>query len=241
MRPVHIIVPIAPSLTPDILARLIGQRLSEKLGQPFIIENRPGGDQTIGTEIVARAAPDGYTLLLMTAACAVNASLYEHLNYNFIRDIAPATGLVRVPLVMEVNPSVPAKTLPSSSTTPKPIQAKSIWLPAATGDPAACGRRTVQDDDWHRHGSHTLSREHASRSDGRTSSGLLWSATFFDRIYPVGKTSCACCDQRGALRRACPVSPLLPNSFPVSRLTLGMASARPRARPFRSPISSIWR
>ncbi|HMG77624.1 MAG TPA: tripartite tricarboxylate transporter substrate binding protein [Xanthobacteraceae bacterium] len=112
VRPVHLIVPIAPSLTPDILARLIGQRLSETLGQPFIIENRPGGDQTIGTEIVTRAAPDGYTLLLATAACAVNASLYDHLNYNFIRDIAPAVGLVRVPLVMEVNPSVPAKTLP---------------------------------------------------------------------------------------------------------------------------------
>jgi tripartite-type tricarboxylate transporter receptor subunit TctC len=111
-RPVRIIVTVAPGITPDIIARLMGQWLSEHLGQPFIIENRPGGGQNIGTELVVKAPPDGYTLLLITAANAVNATLYEKLNFNFIRDITPVANILRLPLVMEVHPSVPAKTVP---------------------------------------------------------------------------------------------------------------------------------
>ena len=96
----------------DILARLIGQWLSERLGQPFVVENRPGAASNIATEAVVRATSDGYTLLMVVPPNAINATLYERLNYNFIRDIAPIAGLIRVPNVLEVNPSVPAKTVP---------------------------------------------------------------------------------------------------------------------------------
>jgi tripartite-type tricarboxylate transporter receptor subunit TctC len=111
-RPVHIIVPFAPGITPDILARLMGQWLSERLGQSFVVENRPGAGANVGTELVAKAAPDGYTLLLVTFANAVNATLYDNLSFNFIRDIVPVASLGRSPVVMEVNPSFPAKTVP---------------------------------------------------------------------------------------------------------------------------------
>jgi tripartite-type tricarboxylate transporter receptor subunit TctC len=110
-RPVRIVVGFPPGGA-DITARLIGQWLSERLGQQFIIENRPGAGTNIATEAVARAPSDGYTLLLCFTANAINATLYDRLNFNFIRDIAPVAGLVRVPNVMAVNPSVPAGTVP---------------------------------------------------------------------------------------------------------------------------------
>ena len=111
-RPVRWIVPFGPAGATDITARLIGQWLSERLGQQFVIENRPGAGGNIGTEAVVRAAPDGYTLLYVTTPNAVNATLYDKLNFNFIRDIAPVAPIVRFPYIMVVNPSVPAKTLP---------------------------------------------------------------------------------------------------------------------------------
>jgi tripartite-type tricarboxylate transporter receptor subunit TctC len=111
-RPVRWIVPYPPGGATDIQARLLGQRLSERLGQPFIIENRPGGGGNIGTEAVVRAAADGYTLLLVGPPHAINATLYDKLNFNFVRDIAPVAGIMSVPNVMVVNPSVPAKTVP---------------------------------------------------------------------------------------------------------------------------------
>jgi tripartite-type tricarboxylate transporter receptor subunit TctC len=110
-RPVRIIVGFAAAGAADILARLMGQRLSDRLGQPFVVENRPGGSNGIATEIVVKAPPDGYTLLLASLANAVNATLYEKLNYNFIRDIAPVAGISRDPDVMVVNPSFPARTV----------------------------------------------------------------------------------------------------------------------------------
>jgi tripartite-type tricarboxylate transporter receptor subunit TctC len=110
-RPVRIIVGYPPGGPSDIVARLIGQSLSERLNQPFIIENRPGAGGNVGTEVVVRAAPDGYTLLLVGAPNAINAAVYDNLNFNFIRDIAPVASIIRVPLVMEVNPSVPARTV----------------------------------------------------------------------------------------------------------------------------------
>jgi len=109
---VLLIVPVAPAGASDITARLIGQWLSERLGQPFIIENRPGAGNSIGTEAVVRAPADGYTLLLVGGFNAVNATFYDKLNYNFIRDIAPVASIVRTPFVMVVNPSVPAKSVP---------------------------------------------------------------------------------------------------------------------------------
>ncbi len=111
-RPVRIIVGYPSGGSNDILARLMAQWLSERMGQQFVIENRPGAGSNIATEAVVRAAPDGYTLLMVSTANMSNAALYEKLNYNFIRDIAPVAGVMRVPLVMEVNLSVPAKTIP---------------------------------------------------------------------------------------------------------------------------------
>ena len=111
-RPVRIIVPVAPGGALDILARLIGQWLSERLGQSFVIENRPGAGTNIGVEAVVRAPADGYTLLLIPASVTANATLYEHLNFNFIRDIVPIAMISQLPLVMEVNISSPAKTVP---------------------------------------------------------------------------------------------------------------------------------
>jgi tripartite-type tricarboxylate transporter receptor subunit TctC len=111
-RPVRIIAPTAPGGAPDILARLIGPWLSARLGQQFVIENRPGGGSNIGTEAVVRAPPDGYTLLLVSTTNAINATLYDRLNFDFLRDIAPVAGIIRLPFVVVVNPSVPAKTVP---------------------------------------------------------------------------------------------------------------------------------
>jgi tripartite-type tricarboxylate transporter receptor subunit TctC len=109
-RLVHLLEGFGAGSAPDIVARLIGQALSERLGQSFVIENRAGASSNIATEAVARASPDGYTLLLVTSANAVNATMFK-LNFDFIRDIAPVAGIVRVPLVMEVHPSVPARTV----------------------------------------------------------------------------------------------------------------------------------
>ena len=111
-RPVRIVVGAAPSGTYDIMARLIGEWLSERLGQPFVIENRPGAGTTIGTEAVVKAPPDGYTLLLVGAAAVTSALLYHKLNFNLIRDIAPVAAISREPHIMVVNPSVPASTVP---------------------------------------------------------------------------------------------------------------------------------
>jgi tripartite-type tricarboxylate transporter receptor subunit TctC len=111
-RPVRLIVGFPAGNASDILARLTGQALSERLGQSFIVENRPGAGSNVGTEVVVKAPPDGYTLLLVSSASALNATLYDNLNFNFIRDIAPVASIVDAPYVMVVNPSVPAKTLP---------------------------------------------------------------------------------------------------------------------------------
>jgi tripartite-type tricarboxylate transporter receptor subunit TctC len=111
-RPIRLIIGYTPGGSADLTARLMGQWLSERLGQPFVIENRPGGGTDIATEAVVRAAPDGYTLLLVAPANAINATLYEKLNFNFLRDIEPVAGIIRFPNVVAVNPSVPVKTIP---------------------------------------------------------------------------------------------------------------------------------
>ena len=110
-HPVHWITPYPPAGTTDILARLVGQWLSEHLGQSFIIENKPGGGNNIGTEYVARAAPDGYTVLLLNPANGINQTLYKNLKFDILKDIVPVGGITRVPNVMEVTPSFPAKNV----------------------------------------------------------------------------------------------------------------------------------
>jgi tripartite-type tricarboxylate transporter receptor subunit TctC len=111
-RPVRIIAPTGPGGAPDIIARLIGPWLSQGLGQQFVVENRPGSGNNIGTEAVVRAAPDGYTLLIASSSNTINATLYDKLNFVFLRDITAVAGIISLPFVMVVNPSVPAKTVP---------------------------------------------------------------------------------------------------------------------------------
>src|SRR5262249_27516203 len=132
-RPVRLVVPIAAGGSQDILARLIGQWLSERLGQPFVIENRPGGGGNIGTEAVVRAPPDGYTLLLVSGANLINAALYDKLNFNFIRDVAPVAGIIRVPHLTVVHPSVPAKTVPEFIAYAKAYPGKVNMASGGTG------------------------------------------------------------------------------------------------------------
>ena len=138
-RPVRIIVPVAPGGALDILARLMAQWLSERLGQSFIIENRPGAGTNIGIEAVVRAAPDGYTLLLIPSSVTTNATLYQNLNFNFIRDIAPVAMISTLPLVMEVNLSVPAKTVPEFIAYTKANPGKVTMASGGTGSTSHVG------------------------------------------------------------------------------------------------------
>jgi len=132
-RPVRIVVGFAAGGTQDILSRLIGQWLSERLSQPFIIENRPGAGGNIGVEAVVRAAPDGYTLLMVASPNAINATLYEKLNFDFIRDIAPVASIIRVPNIIEVNPSVPVRTVPEFIAYAKANPGKVNMASSGTG------------------------------------------------------------------------------------------------------------
>jgi tripartite-type tricarboxylate transporter receptor subunit TctC len=132
-RPVRWLVGSTPGSSPDVFARLMGQWLSERLGQQFIIENRPGAGTNVATEAVVRAPADGYTLLIVLAANAINATLYDKLSFNFIRDIAPVAGIVRVPQVMEVHPSFPAKTVPEFIAYAKANPGKINFGSAGTG------------------------------------------------------------------------------------------------------------
>jgi len=134
-RPVRIVVGYAAGGGTDIVARLMGQWLSERLGQQFVIENRTGAATNIGTEAVVRAPADGYTLLLAHTANAINATLYEKLNFNFIRDITPVAGIIRVPSVMVVNPSLPAKTVPEFITYAKANPGKINMASGGAGGP----------------------------------------------------------------------------------------------------------
>ncbi len=134
-RPVHLIVGFPPGGPQDIVMRLMCQWLSERLGQSFIVENKPGASGNVGVETVVRAAPDGYTLLSVSSPNAINASLYQHLNYNFIRDIAPVGSIMRVPLVMEVNPSLPVKTVPEFIAYAKANPGKISYASAGIGTP----------------------------------------------------------------------------------------------------------
>jgi tripartite-type tricarboxylate transporter receptor subunit TctC len=132
-RPVRWIVPYTPGGATDVTARLIGQRLAERLGQPFFIENRPGAGANIGTEAVINSPPDGYTLLLTSTANAINATLYRKLPFNFLQDIALVAGIERIPLVMEVNPSVPATTVGEFIAYAKNNPGKISYASSGTG------------------------------------------------------------------------------------------------------------
>jgi tripartite-type tricarboxylate transporter receptor subunit TctC len=134
-RPVHIVVSVPAGGSPDIIARLLGQWLSERLAQPVVVENRPGASANIGTEFVVRATPDGHTLLLAMSANAINASLYPNLNYNFIRDTAPVALIGAIPLVLIANPALPAKTVPELIAYAKANPGKINMASAGKGTP----------------------------------------------------------------------------------------------------------
>ena len=139
-RPVHIVVGFPPGLSPDIIARLIAQSVSERLGQQFIVDNRPGAASNIGTEVVAHATPDGYTLLQTVSANAINATLYQHLNFDFARDLTPIGSIGRTPFVIVVNPQFPVKSVPEliayAKANPGKINVASAGV--GTGPHVAC-------------------------------------------------------------------------------------------------------
>ena len=135
-RPVRIVVPVAAGGANDVTARLIGQWLSERLGQQFVIENRPGAGTNVGTEAVIRATADGYTLLISGSNAAINATLFQTLNFNFIRDTAPIASIVRVPQLMQVNPSLPVKSVPEFIAYAKANPGKIAMGSGGNGSPA---------------------------------------------------------------------------------------------------------
>ena len=135
-RPVRIIVGFAAGAGVDTTARLLGRWLSERLGQPFVIENRPGDGGNIGTEAVVRAPPDGYTLLLASTPNAINATLYDKLSFNFVRDITPVAAIIQGPFVLVINPSVPAKTVPEFIAYAKANPGKIKMASGGSGSPA---------------------------------------------------------------------------------------------------------
>jgi tripartite-type tricarboxylate transporter receptor subunit TctC len=136
-RPVRLIVTVPAGGSPDIIARLIAQWLSNRLGQAFVVENRPGASSNIGTEVAVNAAPDGYTLLFAISSNAINASLYRHLHYDFIRDTVPVAKIASIPLVMEVNTSVPAQTVPEFIAYAKANPGKINMAAPGMGSPLA--------------------------------------------------------------------------------------------------------
>jgi tripartite-type tricarboxylate transporter receptor subunit TctC len=143
VRPARIVVGFPPGSSSDIVARLVAQSLSERLAHQFIVDNRPGASGNIAVEYVAKAIPDGYTILFMLSSNAINAVLYNNLDFDFVRDFAPAASIDRLPLVMEVNPSVPTKTVPEFITYAKANPGKINMASDGLGSPAAHGGRVV--------------------------------------------------------------------------------------------------
>ena len=143
-RPIHLIVQTPPGGSPDIVGRLMAQWLSERLGQPVVVDNRAGASGNIATEFALKATPDGYTLLLAMSSNAINPSIYNDLHFNFMHDAAPVASISLIPLVMEVNPACRRRRFRNSSLTPRPIRARSTWRPAASArrctSPANCSR-----------------------------------------------------------------------------------------------------
>jgi tripartite-type tricarboxylate transporter receptor subunit TctC len=171
-RPVRVIVSVAPGGANDLVARLMGQWLSERLGQQFVIENRPGAGGNIGTEAVVNSPPDGYTLLLVGSFNAINTTLYDKLNFNFIRDIAPVAGIIRVPLVVVVNPSVPAKTAPEFIAYAKANSGKINYGSAGIGTSLHVGWRSLP-----RHGRRRCRRSQPWQNLYRATRRVLGSAS----------------------------------------------------------------
>ena len=204
-RPVRIVVGFTAGGSTDIGARLIGQWLQERLGQSFVIENRPGAGTNIATEAVVRAPPDGYTLLMVGPSSAVNATLYDKLNFVFLRDIAPVASLIRQPQIMLANPSVTAKTVPELIAYAKANPGKITMASAGVGSAGHLDRRILQVDGRRRSRSRALSRCGAGidRSSRRTGHDFLRRYRRIDRVYQEREAARACGHDRDAIGSAC--------------------------------------
>ena len=202
-RPVHVIVATAAGGGNDIIARLIGQWLSEHFGQQFVVENRPGAGSNIGTEAVVRASADGYTLLLVSASNAINATLYEKLTFNFIQDIAPVAGIMRTPLVVLVNPSVPAMTALEFITYAKANPGKINMASGGNGTPSHMAGELFKMMAGVELGSCALSRigARAYRSSRRTGAGHVRRHDRVNSVHPSRQVARAGSDHYGAVRR----------------------------------------
>ena len=202
-RALRMIVGDAPGGAPDIVARLMGEWLSERLGQRILVENRPGAGGTVAMAIVGKAPPDAYTLALVGTSAATSATLYQNLDYDLIRDIAPVTGLVQPFGHGGRSGLSPPKLSPSSSPTPKPIPPRSIWRRRAMAR-AARGRRTIQHDVGQQHDLRPLSwrTRRFDRCARRSSTSLLCRGFFFDREYQSRQTEGACCNHSNAMGEA---------------------------------------
>ena len=241
-RPVRIIVGFAPGGGVDIIARLMGQWLSERLGQPFVIENRPGAGSNIATEAVVRAPADGYTLLLVTAANAINATLYEKLSFNFIRDIAPVAGIIVVPNVMVVNPSVPAKTVPEFIAYAKANPGKINMASGPIGGSSHVSGELFK----MMTGTDMLLVSYRGTAPALTDLlggqvQVMFNSPPASIEYIKAGTLRALAVTTATRSEALPDIPTVGEFVPGYEASSGMASARPRTRPPRSSTSSTRR
>jgi hypothetical protein len=237
-RPVRVIVATAAGGGNDIAARLIGQWLSEHFGQPFVVENRPGAGSNIGTEAVVRATADGYTLLLVSASNAMNATLYEKLTFNFIQDIAPVAGITRTPLVVLVNPSVPAMMALEFIAYAKANPGKINFASGGNGTPSHMSGELFKDDGRCRPGSRALSRfgARAHRPSRRTGAAHVWRHHRVNSVHSIRQAARTRSDHYDAVRTV--VGPADLGRLRAWLRGEPMVSARPRTRPQRSSIGS---
>ena len=239
-RPAHVIVGFPPGLAPDIVARLVGQVLSERLGQQFVVENRPGAGANMATEAVAHAEPDGYTLLLCVSTNTINETLYQHLNFDFVRDIVPVAFIGGSPFVMAINPSLPAKTVPEfiayAKANPGKINMASPGIGTAPHLVGELFKMMTGVDLVHvpYRGNYM-----ADLIAGQVQLAFVAVAPSIgyirsDKLRALGVTS-------AKRLKAVPDIPASANSCRVTRAVAGSASVRPRARPPRSSTSSTAR
>ena len=193
-RPVHLIVAFPAGSAPDIIARLAGQHLSERLGQQFVIENRPGFGGNIATEFVARAAPDGYTILMPVSTNAVNATLYPNLSFNFMRDIAPIAGIAKSPFVVVVPASFPPRTLPEFIAHAPGQSGQDQYGLGRQRQLAPCFRRTVPDHDRDQNGSRPVSRQLHGRFARGSGAGRIQSHCASSPAHPRQQAARPCGD-----------------------------------------------